>query len=225
MGNCHSDALTRDQERVMCRKCSAGISRISLTQTLRNEHPQVFDTKTDLIESTATNQTFDLRQTEPGQYHNTVLNTKRSIEDVLPVYAHDDPADPSGHPEDFTFDYRQFVSTHPEYKLTWPLDNLRNSDYARLELAEECYVDYMGAALYPESLIRMHSNTLSRSIMGNTHSMSTSSLLSSNNADEARSAILSFFDASSGYTVVFTANASGALKLIGESFPFAPDSS
>lgn len=52
-----------------------------------------------------------------------------------------------------------------------------------------------------------------------------SSLLSSNNADEARSAILSFFDAPSGYTVVFTANASGALKLIGESFPFAPDSS
>lgn len=227
MGNCQSDAHTRDQERAICRKCSAGICRISLNQTLRNEHPtQVFDTKTDLqIDSTGTNQTFDLRQAEPGQYHNAVLNTRRSIEGVLPVYGPDDPADRSRHPQNSTFDYRQFVLTYPEYKLTWPLDNLRKSDYARLELAEECYVDYMGAALYPESLIRVHSNTLSRSIMGNTHSMSTSSLLSSNNADEARSAILSFFDAPSGYTVVFTANASGALKLIGESFPFAPDSS
>ena len=33
--------------------------------------------------------------------------------------------------------------------------------------------------------------------------------------------MLSFFRAPPGYTVVFTANATGALKLVGESFPFA----
>lgn len=36
--------------------------------------------------------------------------------------------------------------------------------------------------------------------------------------------MLSFFRAPPGYTVVFTANATGALKLVGESFPFSEDS-
>lgn len=33
--------------------------------------------------------------------------------------------------------------------------------------------------------------------------------------------MLSFFSAPPGYTVIFTANASAALKLVGESFPFS----
>ena len=36
--------------------------------------------------------------------------------------------------------------------------------------------------------------------------------------------MLSFFRAPPGYTVVFTANATGALKLVGESFPFSETS-
>lgn len=36
--------------------------------------------------------------------------------------------------------------------------------------------------------------------------------------------MLSFFKAPPGYTVVFTANASAALKLVGESFPFSEES-
>ena len=47
-----------------------------------------------------------------------------------------------------------------------------------------------------------------------------SSKLSSSHANEARDAALSFFRAPPGHTVVFTANATGALKLVGESFPF-----
>ena len=34
--------------------------------------------------------------------------------------------------------------------------------------------------------------------------------------------MLDFFRAPAGYTVVFTANATGALKLVGEAFPFGP---
>jgi selenocysteine lyase/cysteine desulfurase len=52
-----------------------------------------------------------------------------------------------------------------------------------------------------------------------------SSRLSSTCADEARAAVLSFFQAPPEYTVVFTANATGALKLVGESFPFHEGSS
>ena len=50
------------------------------------------------------------------------------------------------------------------------------------------------------------------------------SKLSSQYADEARQAVLDFFRAPPGYTVVFTPNASGALKLVGESFPFSDGS-
>ncbi|KAJ6593168.1 pyridoxal phosphate-dependent transferase [Mycena capillaripes] len=80
----------------------------------------------------------------------------------------------------------------------------------------------MGGAIYPESLIRVHTDFLNRSVLGNTHSVSNSSKLSLKCADEARAAVLSFFRASSDqYTVIFTPNATGALKLVGESYPFA----
>lgn len=53
-----------------------------------------------------------------------------------------------------------------------------------------------------------------------------SSKLSLQCADEARAAVLSFFKASEKeYTVIFTANATAALKLVGESYPFAGGSS
>ena len=53
----------------------------------------------------------------------------------------------------------------------------------------------------------------------------SSSALSSKSANEARAAVLSYFNASSDYTVVFTANASAALKLVAEAFPFTGGSS
>jgi hypothetical protein len=43
-------------------------------------------------------------------------------------------------------------------------------------------------------------------------------------ADAARTAVLNFFNAGDDYTVIFTANASSALKLVGESFPFTSTS-
>lgn len=55
-------------------------------------------------------------------------------------------------------------------------------------------------------------------------SVSYRSRLSAACANEARQTVLSFFRAPPGYTVVFTANASGALKLVGESFPFGAGS-
>jgi len=55
--------------------------------------------------------------------------------------------------------------------------------------------------------------------------MICSSKLSLKCADEARAAVLSHFRASSEYTVVFTANASAALKLVAEAYPFTGGSS
>jgi len=101
----------------------------------------------------------------------------------------------------------------------------------------------MGGCLYPESLVQNHTEFLRQNILGNTHSLSNTqvihtfsypkrlcwfhpirSKLSSRCADEARQAILHHFKASSEYTVVFTPNASAALKLVGEAYPFTRDS-
>ncbi|KAF7355905.1 Molybdenum cofactor sulfurase [Mycena venus] len=126
---------------------------------------------------------------------------------------------------DATVAYKDFLHAFPEYKLTWILDTLRRTDYGRLSDTGETYVDYMGATLYPESLVRVHVDFLSRNVLGNTHSISNTARLSANCADEARAAVLSFFGASpERYTVIFTANASGALKLVGESYPFTEES-
>lgn len=53
-----------------------------------------------------------------------------------------------------------------------------------------------------------------------------SSQLSANLANQARETVLDFFGAPrQDYTVIFTANATGALKLVGESYPFDRHSS
>jgi len=70
----------------------------------------------------------------------------------------------------------------------------------------------------------VHTDFLRNNILGNTHSVSNTSRLSADCAEEARQAVLSFFRAPAGYTVVFTANASGALKLVGEAYPFTEGS-
>ncbi|KAF7290092.1 Cysteine desulfurase [Mycena chlorophos] len=135
----------------------------------------------------------------------------------LPTYAPGHDKVPNG----AVSAYQRFLAAFPEYRLTWILDTLRRTDYARLDAAGETYVDYMGGALYPDSLLRVHTEFLSHGVLGNTHSVSNSSKLSLKCADEARAAILSFFNASSDeYSVIFTANATGALKLVGEAYPF-----
>ncbi|KAL5512470.1 hypothetical protein ACEPAG_3123 [Sanghuangporus baumii] len=116
--------------------------------------------------------------------------------------------------------FDSFIDTYPEYRQTWIVDSLRRSDYTRLTRTDETYVDYMGGCLFPESLVQIHADFLSRNIMGNTHSVSNSSQTSTNLALEARTAVLDFFKAPPGYTVIFTQNATGALKLVGESYPF-----
>ncbi|KAH0828956.1 methyltransferase type 11 [Lanmaoa asiatica] len=121
--------------------------------------------------------------------------------------------------------YSAFLQAYPEYRNTWILDALRRTDFARLDRVGETYVDYMGGAQHPECLVHVHGDFLTRNIMGNTHSVSNSSRLSAECADEARKMVLSFFQAPSGYTVIFTANATGALKLVGEAFPFQENSS
>lgn len=68
--------------------------------------------------------------------------------------------------------YQSFLRVYPEYKLTRPIDALRQREYKRLKRSDGVYMDYMGASLYPESLIRSNATFLRRNILGNTHSIS-----------------------------------------------------
>ena len=100
---------------------------------------------------------------------------KRSASfDPPPVYALSRSTSPDSLEDAAAIAYKAFLKEYPQYQLTWILDALRRTDFGRLDRPGETYVDYMGGSLYPESLIRVHSAFLQRSILGNTHSVSNS---------------------------------------------------
>ena len=119
----------------------------------------------------------------------------------------------------------QLVSSRP-VDIDWDaVDTMRARDYSRLDALDQTYLDYTGGGLYAESQLREHHELLRAGLFGNPHSSNPASRTSTQFADAARRAILAFVNASpDDYTVVFTANASGALKLVGEAFPFTPGS-
>jgi selenocysteine lyase/cysteine desulfurase len=98
--------------------------------------------------------------------------------------------------------------------------NVRDREFSRLDEADHAYLDYTGAALYPQSLVDAHAQMLRRAVLGNPHSMNGASLASSALLAEARAMLRRFFNAAD-YDVCFTQNASGAIRLVAESFPFA----
>jgi selenocysteine lyase/cysteine desulfurase len=113
-----------------------------------------------------------------------------------------------------------FIAENPSYDAE-AVDTLRAREYGRLDRLGHVYLDYTGGGLYGESQIREHLELLGDSVLGNPHSKNPTSLASTQHVDEARAAVLDFFSADPAeYDVVFTSNASGALKLVGESYPF-----
>src|SRR5215471_5158966 len=115
-----------------------------------------------------------------------------------------------------------FRRQYPTYDATRSLDALRATEYARLDAQEHAYLDYTGGALYAECQVREHLELLCRHVFGNPHSTNPASQAMTHLVDRARQCVLSYFHASPGeYVVIFTPNASGALKLVGESYPFA----
>lgn len=105
--------------------------------------------------------------------------------------------------------------------MSSPIAALRHADFARLDDQHQVYLDYTGSALSPTSLLSTHLQQAEHTILGNPHSLNPSSSTSTHLIDETRRNILSFFNADpSQYAVIFTANASSAIKLVAESFPF-----
>ena len=99
--------------------------------------------------------------------------------------------------------------------------DLRQREFARLDRSRHVYADYTGSALYGTSQLLDHYGLLARGIFGNPHSESPSSRASTEAIDAVRDIVLRFFGVDqSTHDVIFTANASGAIKLVAESYPF-----
>ena len=118
-------------------------------------------------------------------------------------------------------DFQTFLEKYPAYKQTESIDVLRKKDYARLDDAEHIYLDYTGGGIYAESQIQQHQKLLRDHVFGNPHSSNPTSLAATHLVESAREYILKFFNADPDeYLAIFTSNASSALKLVGESYPF-----
>jgi len=100
---------------------------------------------------------------------------------------------------------------------------LRRSEYGRLDEWGHVYLDYTGAGLYAESQLAEHFDLLRRNVFGNPHSQNPTSAAMTELVESARAAVLRFFRAAADeYVAIFTPNATGALRLVGEAYPFRP---
>jgi selenocysteine lyase/cysteine desulfurase len=116
-----------------------------------------------------------------------------------------------------------FIRRYPAYSSTAKLDHLRATEYARLDRHGHVYLDYTGGGLYAESQLREHMALLTEGVFGNPHSKNLTSTAMTGLVEQAREYVLGYFNASPNeYMVVFTPNCTGALKLVAESYPFAP---
>jgi len=121
--------------------------------------------------------------------------------------------------------FERFVAHYPRFKETDSLDRLRATEYRRLDEQGHVYLDYTGGSLYSDSQLEQHLALLRSGIFGNPHSTNPTSTAMTEHVERTRQAVLDYFTADPAeYLLVFAQNASGGLKLIGESFPFASGS-
>jgi selenocysteine lyase/cysteine desulfurase len=118
--------------------------------------------------------------------------------------------------------YSDFISRYPAYLDTAVLDDLRATGYRRLDEQRHVYLDYTGGSLYTESQMQEHLDLLRSGVFGNPHSANPASVAITDHVERTRQSALRYFNGTEDYIVIFTLNASGALKLVGESFPFTP---
>ncbi|MFJ2603421.1 aminotransferase class V-fold PLP-dependent enzyme [Streptomyces sp. NPDC087425] len=103
------------------------------------------------------------------------------------------------------------------------VDALRATEFPYLDATGQAYLDYTGAALPPLSLVRGQQRRLMTGVFGNPHSASPASRASTRLVAEARAAVLGLCGASpEEHVVIFTANATAAVRLVAESYPFGP---
>ncbi|KAK3291746.1 pyridoxal phosphate-dependent transferase [Chaetomium fimeti] len=111
---------------------------------------------------------------------------------------------------------------YPEYQSTARLDELRATEYSYLDSQDHVYLDYTGSGLAASAQIRHHNERLTQNVYGNPHSSNPTSAAATEAMDRTRARVLAHLNASpEEYTVIFTPNATGAARLVGEAYPFS----
>ncbi|MEU7799666.1 aminotransferase class V-fold PLP-dependent enzyme [Micromonospora arborensis] len=107
------------------------------------------------------------------------------------------------------------------YAGTARIDELRATEYRHLDRDGGVYLDYTGAGVAARAQIIAHHDRLLAGLYSNPHSENLTSEAAGGLVESARRAVLDFFRADPGeYAVVFTPNASGACRLVGEAYGF-----
>ncbi|KAL1897617.1 hypothetical protein Sste5346_003923 [Sporothrix stenoceras] len=113
------------------------------------------------------------------------------------------------------------LDSYPEYATTASLDDLRQTEYAYLDEQKHVYLDYTGSGLAARFQHRAHAQRQASMVLGNPHSVSPTSECATELVEATRTAVLEYFNASPDeYAVIFTANATGAARLIGEAYQY-----
>jgi molybdenum cofactor sulfurtransferase len=116
-----------------------------------------------------------------------------------------------------------FLRDHPGFDPDGSFGDLRRTEYGRLDVEDQVYLDYTGGGLHAVSQLEAHVELLRTRVLGNPHSNNPSSLATTELVQRARAAVHAHFRAPpDDYLCVFTPNASGALRLVGEAYRFAP---
>ena len=117
--------------------------------------------------------------------------------------------------------YVDFCKLYPDYTATADrFDQIRSVEYPQLDASGHAYFDYTGGNLYARKQLHQHLSFLENNVLGNPHSTNPTSIVSTKFVEETRKAVLDYFNAGEDYYCVFTANATQALKIVGESYPF-----
>src|ERR1700753_1392129 len=104
-----------------------------------------------------------------------------------------------------------FLAAYPGYTTTARLDELRAAEYSYLDSGGHVYLDYAGAGLAADAQLRAHSGRVRGACFGNPHAENPASRASSVLIEQARDAVLRYFNAPANeYVVIFTPNATGA---------------
>ncbi|KAF5842717.1 pyridoxal phosphate-dependent transferase [Dunaliella salina] len=133
--------------------------------------------------------------------------------------------------EAFTKARQDFLQRHPEYGYNGQIDELYPKEVGvrmkplRDGQVQQHYLDYTGSGVYTQSQLEAIFDELRNNMFGNPHSQNPSASLSTDRIDEVRRRILRHFNADpADWQLVFTRSATGALQLVGETFPWSASS-
>lgn len=97
---------------------------------------------------------------------------------------------------------------------------LQAKEFDRLLANKHVYVDYTGGGQCPATVLNQYHDLLLTNAFGNPHSHNPTSKYTTELIESIRETILEYLHAGDDYAVIFTQNASGALKILGESYPW-----